>query len=116
MIGSLLHSRTMLCRLSPTQSTILRISVCTIEAGLPVRSVFALSVCVGASNAVLQLISIHIMRICMYLSDLLLRAGRLYIGAWLLFYMIVSPLRLLICIMNPTSVYSCHTHLHKSCH
>ena len=64
MIGSLLHSRTMLCQLSPAQSTILCISACTIEAGLPVRSVFALSVCVGASNAVLY--GIHIMRICTY--------------------------------------------------
>ena len=64
MIGSLLHSRTMLCQLSPTQSTILHISVCTIEVGLPVRSIFALSVCVGASNAVLY--GIHIMRICTY--------------------------------------------------
>ena len=54
----------MLCQLSPAQSTILCISACTIEAGLPVRSVFALSVCVGASNAVLY--GIHIMRICTY--------------------------------------------------
>ena len=74
MIGSLLHIRTMLCQLSPTQSTILCISACTIEAGLPVRSVFALSACVGASNAVLRLISMH-MRICTLLPYV-------WIGQW----------------------------------
>lgn len=59
MIGSLLHIRTMLCQLNSTQSTILRISACTIEAGLPVRPVFALSACVGTCDALLRLISIH---------------------------------------------------------